>query len=165
MDMPHAGDVIAYGGSKHEGWSSRIIEAGEVLETGDDSIAHDSHNAIYMGAGEQVESVFPWTQRDKVDYTRKFQILRWEGITDDQRRAICLAAQKRVGGLTHPSTWYNLVYIFTFGLWKFGGQEVCCLLAGDCYKEAGLNFRYATPDQLRATGRWTVVQTYEPKGE
>ncbi len=168
---PLPGDIYMYGGSKHEGLSARIIDAGEILLTGDDSEIQYSHTSLHEARGLQCEAVWPVITRSKVDYSRTFKVLRYEGITYDQRMAIMDTARLRLG------QWYDLVYIITFGLLRWSTlvriltfgiiqpppSEVCCLYIGDCYAAAGLQLSSATPNDLEDDPHLTVIQKWSPE--
>lgn len=158
IDQPRLGDIILYGGSRHEAMASRLIEAGELLVTGDDRGVQYSHVGLWESHQIQLESTWPRIRRSRIDMSRCFDILRYDGITEDQRRVIMSAAAQRLG---EP---YNLLYIVTGGLAyaKITGTEVCCLYAGDCYAVGKIHLRYATPNDLRYKSPLRVIQQWRP---
>lgn len=151
------GDIILYGGSRHESLASRLVEAGEIIKTGDDSILQYSHVALWEGHQVQLEATWPRITRSRIDQSRTYDVLRYEGITDAERAKVMDAARRRLG------EWYNLLYILTFGLWKIKNMEVCCTYAGDCYEEAGLDLRYATPNELKDDRCLKVIYRWRPR--
>lgn len=161
-NAPLPGDLILFGGSKHESLASRLVEAGELVLTGDDAKIHYSHVGLWESHQVMIDSTFPFTRRDRIDLGRTFIILRLEGLNDTQRSKIMDFARSKIGSWAHPSTWYNLVYIVSFGTWRFGGQEVCSLLAQDAYQAGMVAIDGSTPDRLAYDKRFRVIQRNDP---
>lgn len=155
---PLPGDLILFGGGKHESLASRLVEAGELVLTGDDSEVHYSHVGLWESHQIMLEAVWPRIRRSRIDLSRTFVVLRFEGLNDTQRFKIMDAARQRIG---EP---YNLLYIFLGG-WthaKIKGTEVCSLYAQDCYANAMVALDGSMPDALAYDKRLRVIQRNSP---
>jgi len=153
---PEPGDLIFYPVTPKSVWSARLVAIGQLLIGKDKSEVQYSHVTLFDRDEYQLESVWPWSKRSKIDTSRPYEIWRMHGITHSNRQRIMCWAYDHLGVL------YDMLYILSFGLLRIHGEEVCCTFVRDAYKSAALHMPADRPDSIIDSGIFFKVSEYNP---
>ena len=134
-EQPRHGDIVLYSVTGQSEDSSKLVATAELWFGRGRSAARYSHVGIRSySPGRNYESRWPVSGLFDIDPHRSYDIVRIEGMSDDQLHEVVDDCAR------HSGEWYPLDTLVTFGLIRHKNMKVCSQWAAARFAKAGVHF-------------------------